>query len=810
MGVAVVCLAAAGGGGCRRMPTEPSPDANGGADAASDGNRSEASEAGYADGGCLGAACDGGTDSSDSGVDSGDGGADSEDLGSDRTNDVASDGQGDAATDSRSDGTADGKPEAGVDAGTTADGGACTNGAIESRECGLCGVQARLCEGAAWQPWADCLGQGTCVPAAAETGACGVTAGACRAGTRSRLCSASCRWGAWGACGGDYVGPSAEVCGDGIDNNCNGAPDEGCACSPVATGQAGSLVVASGVTKLIADPGGCLIYGLIPGSPSSVLVIDGARKSELARVQLSSAAGDFDVSHDGRWIVAAMAGHHALAVVDKATWTAKTVLVAADPERVQVSNAGTAYYVTLDQWSQLHRVDVAAASPPDTTLFASSGYQPDIQLSADETHLYLGESGTTGGELEVYDLRAGTATFATRSTWNGNSGFYNTTRWLYLAPQDHNIYFADHELDPNNLAFMRGLTGQVFAQDRAGTFAISATGPMDARLLRPFAPFPVRASAATLAAGDTEIWWYDGAGKTLHYENVADRIGSRVLGLREQPGRLIGQYQFTRLVADPVRPLLYGLDPGAGVVVSIDRSTREPTGEVVVGSSPTDISVDGGGGYLYIAHAETQAVAQIRLDVFAFAKWFPSFRDGFQIAAAGSNLVITIDTDQYVSTSLINVQTGTRNDFGAGGFEAAIAVTADGRTFFTGSSQISGLARYDLATGQFEQKAMSHRTFASPARSLVITPNGDGVYYGGSFLDGATLDVLRYTMPDTIRTVTSDGRLATSATTVYRVSDGMPLGTLSPGGAVQVASPDARTLFVATATGIAAVDLSGY
>jgi hypothetical protein len=54
----------------------------------------------------------------------------------------------------------------------------------------------------------------------APTGTAGV--GACRLGSQT------CTAGAWGACGGVVV-PSAEVC-DRLDNNCNGAADEGIIC----------------------------------------------------------------------------------------------------------------------------------------------------------------------------------------------------------------------------------------------------------------------------------------------------------------------------------------------------------------------------------------------------------------------------------------------------------------------------------------------------------------------------------------------------------------------------------------------------
>ena len=696
--------------------------------------------------------------------------------------------------------------------GDTSDGGdagECVTGALDMRACGMCGRQGRSCQGGLWQPWGECSGQGTCMPGATETGTCGVTAGPCQAGTHSRMCSTACNWNAWGACGGDYVGPTPEICGDNVDNNCNGVTDEGCACMPVAAGHAGTMTIAGGISKLVGDPGGCIVYGLVPGSPSSVSVIDTARKTELARMTLAGAADDLSVSRNGRWLVAALDSRHELAVVDKTSWTARSVAVAADPERVQISNAGLAYYVTLDQWTQLHRVDLNQAAPTDTWL-ANSGYQPDIQLNADGTLLFIGESGSTGSGLEVLDLGGGSTVIRNRSTWNGNSGLSNIVRSLYLGPRGGNIYFSGHQFDATNLGFMRGASGQVFVEDAAGTFAIATAGPIDARLLQVIAPFPTPASAAALAASDTEIWWYDAAASMLHYENVADRIGAKTLGVREQPAELVKPYHFTHLVADPVRPLLYGLDPDAAAVVSIDRSTLQPISAVIMGSSPSDIDVDPTGAFLYVAHEETQGVGQIRLDSFAFAQFLPAYRDGFDIATLGPDLVVTIDRDQYNSTSLFNVRTGTRTDYGAGGFEAALAATADGRTLFIGESQISGVSRHDVSNGQLVGTAMSKRDFAGPPRWLVVTPNGDGVYYGGYFMDGATLNVARYRMIDTILTVTADSRLAISATKVYRVTDGALLGTLSTSGSVQAASPDGSTLYLATPNGIASVDLEAF
>ncbi|MBI5101821.1 MAG: hypothetical protein HZB33_08320, partial [Nitrospirae bacterium] len=47
--------------------------------------------------------------------------------------------------------------------------------------------------------------------------------GVCQVGTQI------CMRGLWDVCIGEMV-PSTEICGDGLDNNCNGLPDEGCDC----------------------------------------------------------------------------------------------------------------------------------------------------------------------------------------------------------------------------------------------------------------------------------------------------------------------------------------------------------------------------------------------------------------------------------------------------------------------------------------------------------------------------------------------------------------------------------------------------
>jgi hypothetical protein len=69
---------------------------------------------------------------------------------------------------------------------------ACTmEGATRVADCGMCGSRSESCTGGVWVSGSECLGQGECAVAAVDE----QTTPMCV--TQQRICSASCRWGAW-------------------------------------------------------------------------------------------------------------------------------------------------------------------------------------------------------------------------------------------------------------------------------------------------------------------------------------------------------------------------------------------------------------------------------------------------------------------------------------------------------------------------------------------------------------------------------------------------------------------------------------
>jgi hypothetical protein len=100
----------------------------------------------------------------------------------------------------------------------------CSAGDTEQRACGLCGTQSRTCSGCAWGEWSDCRGEGECRQGDTRSSVCGITLGACVSGIQTQTCSNQCIWTGGDVCEGS-VEATAEVCGNEIDEDCNGVEE---------------------------------------------------------------------------------------------------------------------------------------------------------------------------------------------------------------------------------------------------------------------------------------------------------------------------------------------------------------------------------------------------------------------------------------------------------------------------------------------------------------------------------------------------------------------------------------------------------
>jgi DNA-binding beta-propeller fold protein YncE len=556
------------------------------------------------------------------------------------------------------------------------------------------------------------------------------------------------------------------------------------------------------------------MFGLNAATSSEVVVFDTAMKKEVTRVALGGAAVDLDLSPNGQHLVVGFNGLKQVAVVDTSTFALTSVPTSAGVWAVAVDNAGNIYYWDHQQ-DLLHRMDLAAGSSSDVKLVTPDTYQPPaLQLSADGGLLYFGGQGTTASDIYSLNVSGGGALQVGAGTWQGvGSGFVLPPRYLYLGPSGKNVYYDGYQIDAPQLTFVRGPTGIVLAEDAAASVAVSTAGVLDARLLTRLATFAAPVAAGALTASDHELWTFDKNAGAITCANMTDVVGGKTLGVRESAPGLLVNHGFAKLVADPKRPRLYGLDTLKQVVVEIDPATGTALRQVLVGSGPTDLEIDPTGTFLYAGHTGTQGLAQIDADSLTFKRFIPTRYVDFDVAPLGVDRIAVIDAWEWTTPSLIDIATGTvlASNF-EGRYEGALAATSDGKTLFVADNPGASpaIVRYDVSAGKLQQVSKSSSTLPAlsvSVRTLLATPDGTSVFYAGQCLNGTDLTQIRYAQPDRILSIAPNSLLAASSSRVYRVSDGTPLATVPGPCPVQAFSRDSGTLYCTDAGFLTSLDV---
>lgn len=559
------------------------------------------------------------------------------------------------------------------------------------------------------------------------------------------------------------------------------------------------------VSKLVPDPQAGLLYAL---SGSSILVFDTVAKLQLTTVTLDGNATDIDLSPDGQYLVASLDSSKRIDVIDKRLWSATPVATRADPEQVEVMNGGIAYYATLDQWTEIHEIDLTQGVSSDFKLNIYSAFEPDIELSAGGNRLFVAESGLSGSNIYELNLDVAPTRTIDQSKWDDGYGFDSPGRHVYLGPSGKHLYYAGHQLDATNLAHALGDTGTVFAEDAAATFAVSTKGIIDAQTLTTVTPFLFTVSSAALTAGDSELWYYRSNPGQIVYAKIADFLSGKTLGQAQSAAGPLGDYTFAKLVADPGRPRLYGLDTSKNVVVSIDSVSGATLRSLAIEVGARDMVFDAASGCMFVAHSGME-IEQIDAATLSRVRFIYTPGDNYQLAVLGNGRIASITFDQWTTASIIEIGTGAVDSSWPQIWEGALSATADGNTLFVGGSDTPDkLARFDVSTGKMMGYSGGN-AIASPSRGVLATPDGTSVYYGGYCLNGTSLTEVRYPQTDRIISITPNGALAVSSTTVYRVSDGVVLSTLPIGCSVQAISADSGTLYCYTGSTINPVTLAG-
>lgn len=568
------------------------------------------------------------------------------------------------------------------------------------------------------------------------------------------------------------------------------------------------MATSADITKLVGDPTRCRAYGL---ASDRIVVIDTAAKQEMLPILLEAPATDIDLARDGSVLVVSHRTAQKITVIDPTQGiVTRTIPVPVEPGPLEVTRAGTVFYATFDQFSYLHRVDVVTGT--DIALSTRDiGYQVDLELSADETHLFAAESSSSSCDLVDYDVSQGAVKVA-ETTWNNRLGFSTAPRHLMESASRH-LYFAHHQWSDHDLSKVSGGTDDdnILAEDEAGTLAIGTQHAWDVALSVPTIAHLEPVVAAAIVASGQEAWMATASG--LRYVATADLVGPHPLGVHERTPAPLATYTIARAIFDPVRARIYALDASRHSLLAIDPGSLAVTREVVVGAAPSDLVLDREAPTLYVGHAEVDALALVDLADVTFERFVHTPRLPYEVEAAGAGRVIVADRYDDAAPTLFDVASTMSSPVTTRITYAALAVAEDGQTVYAGDTSTSGsdLFRFTVTSSNL---ALTNKTTTQPfftsRRRIVIAPGGSRLFFGENAIASATF-AAQYTTPGPVIAVSPDGRLALTRTRVIDVATGTDLGALNPNTASEiVVSADSQTAFLFVPGAIQRVALSNY
>ncbi|MFT3837415.1 MAG: hypothetical protein QM723_10510 [Myxococcaceae bacterium] len=374
-------------------------------------------------------------------------------------------------------------------------------------------------------------GGGSALPPECDAGtmqvrSCGHDYGGCRHGEQQRACDSSQRWIPWTECSGATFNgapfvPGAEVCGNQLDDDCNGFVDEGCACNPAAVGAGGPVVVNGAIHKMKSDQVRCRIYAL-DLLFRKLLVFDTATKAQVQTITLPGNPTDFDVSPDGRYIVVGQDTSSVMSV-DPDTFAVTQFQTNVSSHSLEVGNDGFVYFIDQQGGDGVGWLDLESSATAQTMIVPGAPLQAELEL-APYGFLYAGGYDLLPGEvdLDYFHVDGGSVVRSTQTATSPGSGVPFPERKLYLSPSGFHLYYGLYQWNPFDLHAI-GFAGEaVLVEDPAGTFAIGTDHAFDAAPITAVGSLGKTADAAALSADSHEVWLYSGG--VLTYQNIAELV----------------------------------------------------------------------------------------------------------------------------------------------------------------------------------------------------------------------------------------------------------------------------------------------
>ena len=258
-------------------------------------------------------------------------------------------------------------------------------------------------------------------------------------------------------------------------------------------------------------------------------------------------------------------------------------------------------------------------------------------------------------------------------------------------------------------------------------------------------------------------------------------VGSHALNdLNVSVGEL-AQHDFSQLLADPSRDVIYGLNSTKNQIIFIDANTLLPSRAETIGSQPVHMAIDSTNDLLYVANFGSTEIAVIDLttQTKAFNGTIQTPTNPYRLAVSGQRLIYA-EQDGQNDLRFYNLTSSTLSStLSEALYQPALAFDASGQYLYASESASlnAGLKRYNLENGDFQETATSATTYSYPGRRVVFS---DGwVYFAGHRFNATTLEIdADCNLEDEIITLSPDEHYALSDKRIFDLEDCSEVGGL--------------------------------
>lgn len=541
----------------------------------------------------------------------------------------------------------------------------------------------------------------------------------------------------------------------------------------------------------------CLMYAADP-TGANVYLISTDGGGVVATVAVGDEPTDIALAVDGSELYVALPQARKVLALDPETGVVlRTVDAELPPYRLAAGTPPRVYYVGETGLTAVHEVNMNAGTDVARTSIAF--FEPDVQSAADGTTLYVAEANEAGAELVQFDSSTENLTEIQRFAFDGGFGLPWPERELLLSRDGARAYFADRAIDTDTLDHVRGWFGaQPVATTADGAIVATADGLYDAATFVRFSDRPYPGPAALFSADGEWLYEFESDTKLLRRTAITTLVGVHALGETVVPAGALSEHSLHMLIADPNRPLLYGLESQKNVVLLIDRATLLPVRAEIVGSMPTDVALHPDGDSLVIATFGATEV--VILDLATEVKSTKQTRrvpgNPFRLDVSLAGRIVYAEQDQLSDVTQLNMEDGevgpTTTD---AVFQPDLTFDATGDWLYVGESGAEGamLYRVGVSGGVLDfDGALTAGPFVYPARRVFVAAGS--VFYAGRQFEGTTLEELA-AFDDEIVAVSPDGAYVASARQLFAVDCACVVAGLPVESSLVTFDPDEAVLY---------------